>query len=540
MRKKSSYSINKETMNYHNHHPFSLLYFVFIGILHLTLLSFAGQAPQPKAAPPAAQLPELSEEELGQIEQQMETEINSFVQDLPPEQQEQFYKDVDALTEAMSKMSEEELTQFIEGVFAEAPAPVQPEKPVIPPKPEEKEGKPKEKEEKKKPKLPKKQMEAAVKMLDTIFDHIDSFLHKAEIILEFPRKVEKWGKAGFIPNWDATLSWLKIQEDSIRLAQKMRSLMSRNPKTKEYYFIENLIQDKALYNNLEHLEKQLSTYEPKIDLAEFNFRKLDLSSKTAARTTIGYLLEAFKLKKIPTAIDTIIAKYAQIAEKIKKEEDEAVKQALEELKKPRVPATVKVIGVPEEPEYAVPTYPTADYGYGVPGYYAPYAPAKPGEPRVAKPAERKPKDKKEEEAKPTAAAIPTPPAEEKTVKHLEDLEAVLEEATEAIDDILVKPNLAQALTTTPLDTTLEESLKTVRKAIQGTTQSIGRFNVRYKELSDKAKEKYESRIRSILKEPKEKIDQLKNKLGTITTPHALTIQQRIKKLEEAIAKIGKK
>ncbi len=519
----------------------------------------------PSAATPSSPTPpELSEEELKQLEQQMETEISSFVQSLPPEQQEQFYKDVEALTDAMSQMSEEELTQFIEGVFTEPTAPTtppQPEKPAVAPaKSMEKiEEKPKKEEEK--PTLPKKQVEKAVELLDAISNHINSLLHKTQLIIGLPEKVQKWGTAGFIKGWRPQLTWQKIQEDMVRLAQKLRSLMSRDPKTKEYRFIADFIQDKVLYNNLAQFKRQLAAYEPKIEIPELDIMKpdlsvkLNLSSKEAIRSAIGSILEAKELLKVPEAIDTIIAKYGPLAEKIKQEEEEAVKKALEELMRPRRPETVKVIGVPEEPDYGYPTYPSYEPGYG----YAPpyYAPARPGEP-PAKPTEAKkptaPK-KDEKEKRPTGApsAAPTTqpatPEEKRLDNLLGSIATDLGAAFASVDSISGYPNWKNYLKIEGIpDDVLLDDFNDLRASIRSAASNIEGFNASLKSLAENKRSNYANRIKEILKTHKESLTKLKEKLKEWNEQaheekkaklNFSRVQAAITRLDKAIEKILK-
>src|SRR5580692_6714771 len=63
--------------------------------------------------------PEMTEEELMQWQKEVDSEIDAFVKTLPQEQQDQFHKDVAELTDVMSKMSDDELVQFLGNVFPE-------------------------------------------------------------------------------------------------------------------------------------------------------------------------------------------------------------------------------------------------------------------------------------------------------------------------------------------------------------------------------------------------------------------------------------
>jgi len=536
-------------MNYRAHFHRTLL---CIGIL-LFFSNAVLQTAQPPVAAPA-NAPQLTEAELAQLEQQMESEINSFVQSLPPEQQEQFYKDVENLTEAMSQMSEEELGSFIESVFTEPTAPEAPPAPAIAPpvKPIEK-----PKEEKEKPKTPKKQIDKTIKLLDEIVDHIESFLQKTIIIIDFPRKAEKWAGAGFMPQWkDPKLEWHLVGEDIIRLSQKIRSLMSCDPKTKKYRFINDLIEDKALYNNLEQVRTKLADYEPTIetpdlDLPEHDGMKLDLKSKQAIRRTIDTILEAIKLLKVPEAIDKIIAKFGPIAEQIKKEEEEAVKKALEAMRRPRIPGTVRVIGTPEGDGYTGPTHSTAasDYGYRTPSYgeygasrSTPHSPReererppssqrKPDESKKPTSEPRKPDDKK----KPAVTtAAPETREEERIGKLLEQLDISLTSAVDAIDMILNTKDLNSKLKS--VDQILIESFTNIRKAIKDAKKPLGGITINIKKLKGPAKTKKLKDIQEKIKKPQAKIEQLERTIAPVKED--IKVEYQIDALQTAIQKFN--
>src|ERR1700687_6026513 len=101
-------------------------------IRHLLLIIFSITALQPH------QLIGMGGPSLEDIKA-MEAEIDNFVKTLPPEQQKQFYKDVEELTGIMEKMTPEELNEFVGNVFTDAgliePTPPTPPKPEAKPEP---------------------------------------------------------------------------------------------------------------------------------------------------------------------------------------------------------------------------------------------------------------------------------------------------------------------------------------------------------------------------------------------------------------------
>lgn len=81
---------------------------VFVYLFCILLYSFTYTQQPPLALTPEDQ----------KMLAELDKEINSFVDNLPPEQQQQFWKDVEELTETMNNMKPDELDNFIQGVFS--------------------------------------------------------------------------------------------------------------------------------------------------------------------------------------------------------------------------------------------------------------------------------------------------------------------------------------------------------------------------------------------------------------------------------------
>jgi len=519
--------------------------------------------PVSNAAMAPTAMPQMSEAELKQLEQQMEAEINSFVSSLPPAQQDQFYKDVEALTQEMSKMSDEELTKFIESVFTE-PTPSAPAPTPTPVAPTPTPIKPVKVEEPKKPKVSRKQVDELVVLLEEIADHIDNFIQKSEAIIDFPRKIEKWARAGFIPQWKNpdVLHWTEVQDIAIRLAQKIKSLMSRDPKTKEYRFIAKLSEDKALVNNLQLLNKKLNEESyievPEFDIPEQDGLKLKLRSKQAIRQTADAILEANSLLKIPEAINTMIAAFGPIAEKIKEEEEEAIKKAIDALRRPRIPATVRVIGSPEGEVATGPAYQGAqNYGYRVPSYSQYGAP--PAAPvrrdtyeqarreRPSKPTEKK---KYEDKKRPTKTTPqPESESEKRASGYIETIGSSLEQASDAISGITRHKDFAALMKKAPdsrKGQDIMDNLSEAQTAIKSATTTLGSFNTSIKSLPAPSKKRLTDQVKKAIKGPMDKIKKFKKQLEPIrdnlekSFTVATKIPDLIARLERNVDRIGKR
>jgi len=538
-------------------------YKLFLNCIILSLLAFVSPHTLYSGSP-ASPMPEMSEAELRQLEQQMEAEINAFVSSLPPEQQEQFYQDVEALTEEMSKMSEDELNEFIDNVFTEPTPPPLPEGTTVetPAQPSQR-AEPTKKPQKTPKRIPRKQIDHITTVLDKITEHINNLLQKSETIVDFQRKIEKWARVGFIPQWNTdTVSWSDVQRISVQLAQKIKSLLARDPKTKNYYFIEKLLEDKGLINNLELFNKKLSEeiniIVPELDLSDKAGLSLTRKSKQAIRTTVDSILEAYNLLKLQEAIDQLIASFGPIAEKIKKEEADAIKQAIEALKQRNFPASVRVLGQPEANSYTGPTYrESRDYGYRPSRYDAPYnqnrrdgykQPAN-QEKTTTKPDKRKQNGKTKTPTKSISKpSTPKSPAEERASKHIEKIEINLEEARDALEEIGYEKGFPKTLTqkskTGPKDTIID-SFSTLQSSLKNATTAIRSFNTSIKSLPAATKTKLTNQVKKSVKGPLEKIKKFKKQLekveGKMTDyPMATKVTVSIGSLERAFDRIGKK
>ncbi|HLF67220.1 MAG TPA: hypothetical protein VI522_06335, partial [Gammaproteobacteria bacterium] len=109
---------------------------MLIPLLSATFPIQAGAPMQPAGMPGMPADPsQMTPEQIAEWERQLDQEIQAFVKTLPPEQQEQFHKDVEELTKVMEKMSEDELMEFVGSVLSENQTPATQPMPKPQPKP---------------------------------------------------------------------------------------------------------------------------------------------------------------------------------------------------------------------------------------------------------------------------------------------------------------------------------------------------------------------------------------------------------------------
>ncbi len=313
--------------------------------------------------------------------EEIEAQIDEFVRSLPPEQQKQFYKDVEELTGIMEKMSPDELSEFVGSVFTEAgliepgPAPM--------PQPEAKKVEPTVVKEAKPGAVittaPSGPTETAINMLKTIIARTQEFMRKALMIPELPGTMDKWvrqEKLREIPtskvNWK-TLDWSTVEKQIDDFSNLLHKLQEVDDKTGQYRHIGNLIKDVALYSNLNALEVILTNFVPDIKVPDFGLDKTSEPSLKAIRQVLNQYLESFHLLNVPTSIENVLKLYEPRAKELSEEEAALVKKAKEEAQKPRVSTPgVKTPGTKApstgyEPSYGYGDYYGGDYGY-MPSY----------------------------------------------------------------------------------------------------------------------------------------------------------------------------
>ncbi len=351
--------------------------------------------------------PQEEMQDLATLEKELEETskaIDEYVSTLSPEEQEEFNKAVEEVTEMIENMSEEEFTQFLGEAFGEElplEEPVEKEVEVEEEKEEIPIPEPVVKEEKGK-------QSQAISLIDAIITHTNSFVVKIASSPDLPGKIEYWGKQGTIKEWPSTLEWkdFKLQLESF--SQKLYKMKDIDPQTKKYKYIDDFIKDEALYNNLSQLKRQVTNYEPNIEIPEFGLEKLSTESKQATQKVANAYTEALYILKIPQALEKLFEEYEPVAKKVRAEEEAAEKKAAALAKKKPTPERALVagreaegadFGYPRTPAYRPPAYPTY-----TPSAYAPtYKPSKREEPTDFKKSGKptKPRSGKSEKPAPT-------------------------------------------------------------------------------------------------------------------------------------------
>lgn len=303
--------------------------------LFITLLTFsismplsAAQPMPPMGIPGAGQQPALNQDDMRAL-QEMETEVNKFYSSLSVEEQTQFNSDVEELTNVMMDMSEDELMDFFGNMFPEEdfqqpeptpePAPTTPEPEVKTPtkKPAQ-------------PAVPTRDIEGALKLIDDIISQTEKFLRTAQMIPELPGKIEKWVSKTKIKEWKTGLTWAILKEDIDIFNQKMHNLKERDPKTKKYRHLGNLVKNEGLFNNLMQMRTQLEKHVPNVEAPAFGLGTVSKKSRNHIRELLNAFAEAVYKLDLTTSLDKLMKQYEPRAKELREEEEGARKTALAE------------------------------------------------------------------------------------------------------------------------------------------------------------------------------------------------------------------
>ncbi|HRN77842.1 MAG TPA: hypothetical protein PLU71_01265 [Candidatus Dependentiae bacterium] len=352
--------------------------FLCIGLVACSMVTSVHTVQGMTNTMPAANMPQDPQAMMAELEKAAQ-EIDSFVKSLPENEQKEFYAMVEKIeTKIQQKVDQEgeeglakllsnpqEFERFMEEISTD----VVPQQEPLPIE------KVKTTQKKAKTKITPKQQnqeDQAIDLINTVVKKTNTFLVKIQGIPEFASKVERWGKAKRIYDWQPGLTWQTVKNDIEKFVNKINMLSERDPKSNKYKYLGELIKDESLYNNLAKLRTNLVEYEEQIDISPFGIEKMSNPVKNALQKTISAYTESLYQLNVNDAIDKIIATYEPRAKKLTAEEKAAQERAEQESKRPRPTGRVTVAGRAEDygAGYYSPESYDSDYGYyGAPSTY---------------------------------------------------------------------------------------------------------------------------------------------------------------------------
>ena len=517
--------------------------------IFLTLVAGLGLLVHPcqviaTTAGPTATAPQLSEEDVKFLEdlgKQIQKEVEQLptrdqlrAQGVPEEQvqkantKEKFDEDV----KRYSAMSEDELFAEMEKALAEVEKASTPEAtPEYPPSniyQGEQESQPIAPVVQK-PGAPSNKQQAAIQVIDAVLASITNFLSKSQVIVGLPGKIPSWIKEGKLRNWPTTLSWNTFKGQIEELQAKLNKIKDKDTKTGTFKYLDDLIKEEGVYNNLVKLKDGLAKSEPKIELASFGIDKMTSNGRQAIRDTLLHLHEGIATMGLPASLDKIIEKYEPTAKKIKESEEAAHKRALEESRRGRTPGYATVGGYPKSESDYRGRY-DFDRGGGAynPGLFE--APArekereeskkenKAGAAGGGKAEAKKPEDKK-------AAAEKAKREEDKTALGLVNkFNESLYEFQNAIEENKNLLNIEKHMAdpAAGVDSKLIEEAKNALGAIRDADRTAKRLKEQVAKLTPAQKKEYKKDMREAYKVASKDIDKLITQINNLDKPLGAT------------------
>ena len=303
-------------------------------------------------------MPQLSPAELQQmelLEKQLMQEIDQYVSSLSPEEQAEFQRAVEEETRKIESMKPEELNKYIQDTFSgvEQQTTVKKEELKVEVK----------KEPVKKPTEAVSQKEQQIlTLIDSLTKSTGNYLRKISALPELTVKLPKWARQGRINYWPQNDTLEMVKKNIESFYQQLHKIITRDQKTNKYIFLNDIISNEALINNLNKLNSTLTHWEPQIVLRTLEFETLKPASKKAIIQATNGMLEGLHILAIPKALDDVIVKYDPEAKKLKEEAEKAQKKALEDSKKGIRPAAARSFGSEPTPASIRPQYNDNMYG----------------------------------------------------------------------------------------------------------------------------------------------------------------------------------
>lgn len=307
--------------------------------------------------------PEEQEKILREAERMAET-----VSKMTPEEQEKLLRDVERIQkivdevgeDALNRMSPDELNDFFEKALAQEDMPSS----VAQPAPDTKAPAPQAATMS----TSNADLQQFLQFIRILARHIDSFLLKADNILELHSKVERWSRKGTLRSWGSDATFNSVMNGIRSFNSRIHELA--DPHTNQGY-VQDVYKNEVLKNTLLNLYTALSTYERQIDANMFGMGDLGDTARDAVLRILETLGSSIKQHNIEAQFNTLKDAYKTADEKAREAQLGLQKKAEDASKKPVRPKTATIAGTPYVDDAYAPSYKDYGSGYNSGGYYSP-------------------------------------------------------------------------------------------------------------------------------------------------------------------------
>lgn len=251
----------------------------------------------------------LSQQELEEL-QAMEQLVEQERAKMTPAQRAEFDNTVAELTKELEKMQPEELDAFISQViFGQDPNASPTEQPMpnqqYVPQPTMVHT---EMQEEKTPSVDTQaqKREEVLAAINAILSTSRSFLDKINTAPAFGPTLKKWVDQKKIKNWKSSYSWETIKVQIEDLMNKLEEIKKQDDKTNQYIYLDQVIHDADLCNNLNKFSALLKEHEQTVEIDPLGYDAITKESKQALMAVINEYLEMFTVHNIVVALKNII------------------------------------------------------------------------------------------------------------------------------------------------------------------------------------------------------------------------------------------
>lgn len=491
----------------------SLSYKKLLSFFLCTFLCLA--SPLSLLSAPKNPMADMSPEQMQQIEKELSQaakEIDNYVNSLPPEQQQEFHQAVQELQSELEKMSDEELEGFVNELFTsdelwQEETPEAPQQSIS--QPTAIQEIPKAKIKKVKPVAPTSKQQQAIEMIKSIISSTESLLTKSETLPEINDKVVQWIKKGQLFDWPQTNNWESIKAAIESFNQKLNKMLEKDPHTSKYRFLDELVTNEALFNNLSHIRTVFADKVPEINIAIFGMTSLDQTSKQALQRVLSKFGEAINTLKLPQELDKVIEKFDPQAKALREKEEQARKKALESSKqKPTNRPTVYAGRRDPEIPAATPQY---DDFYSDP-FSQPSSSGSSRSTRKKQPAKKEEPQKKDAGKKSEKKKDDT----SKLGEHLTKIEKEIKVANKAANNKTMINMYTHLRSNEPVDTDVAQyNLPTTIKHVQAAASHVSNLKNTMLDMSDTTKKRYKVEVENRYKKYGKNLETVYNQLNKV-------------------------
>lgn len=182
-------------------------------------------------------------------------------------------------------------------------------------------------------------------VIASIIAKTESFLVKMQSYPEINSKIKNWSKNDHLTFLSGTnKQWKDIEFDINLFIQKLLIIEHEKNSVKKKAFLEAIVGDSALSSSLSALNQILTNNEKAVDIVPFGVVKIKKETKEAIQKIINTFANELYSNQANSAIDNVLKVYEAEDKKLKEEDAEYSKKALQESGKARPKEYMKSAG----------------------------------------------------------------------------------------------------------------------------------------------------------------------------------------------------